>query len=712
MLKPQLLKNRKIQICFFWWVVLCVACNIVFLRLTALLNLPIYLDTIGTILMALVWGYLPGILVSVLTQIIYGFFIPDSVCYALIGVFVAIRASVFVQNEKKDFKKLICFIADSALICGLLGASFQWLLLEGPQLEYVEDTARLMAGNDKTVFFIGTVVLIIALNIIDKIITILVACGIYRFIPVKIRETLWNSNWKQTPISVKERKEITQNIKHGTPSLMVKVLVILMLVTVFTSVILGVVSARVNYEESKTRGKEMAADIAKYAASTMEPKFFEGFTATNAKVYEYRDVKYIQYNDMLLSLKKSIPLIGRLSVYYVKGDSIYAIFDTDDRYQISGTVGEKLERDKMPEDLISFITQVEGEDVREKVGVYKDKITSFEKVPVSDKTSFYVGTEVSLESYGMFLKRYATKMILTFSGFFALILAGGFTLAAHNLVYPIGVLEKSIDRFMESIEDQDELDESVRELEKIDIRTNDELERLYNSICQMANTAAEQMRSVMTLAKSNEQMQAGLVATMADIVENQNIDSKAHIQKTTAYVRIILQGLKRKGYYAEKLTLKYMGDVEMSTPLYDIGKIKIPDYILNKPDELSDEEFEIMKTHTTEGRKILDNTISSMRGENYLKEARNMAAYHHERWDGKGYPEGLHGEVIPLSARVMAIADVFDAITSKRVYKSANSYQEALDVILEGSGTKFDPKCVEAFADSFGEVKNILRKYS
>lgn len=129
--------------------------------------------------MALVGGYLPGIFVSVLTQIIYGLFIPDS-----------------------------------ALICGLLGASFQWLLLGGPQLEYVEDTARLMAGNDKTVFFICTVVLIIALNIIDKIITILVACGIYRFIPIKIRETLWNSNWKQTPISAKERKDITQNIKH------------------------------------------------------------------------------------------------------------------------------------------------------------------------------------------------------------------------------------------------------------------------------------------------------------------------------------------------------------------------------------------------------------------------------------------------------------------------------------------------------------------
>ena len=154
-----------------------------------------------------------------------------------------------------------------------------------------------------------------------------------------------------------------------------------------------------------------------------------------------------------------------------------------------------------------------------------------------------------------------------------------------------------------------------------------------------------------------------------------------------------------------------MSDVVRSAPLHDVGKINIPDNVLNKPGKLTDEEYEIMKTHTTAGMKIMEKAIDTVGGENYLKEARNMAAYHHERWDGKGYPEGLHGEVIPLSARIMAVADVFDALTSPRVYKPPFPLEKALAIIEEGKGTQFDEKCVEVFMDSLDEVKVILRKY-
>ena len=208
-----------------------------------------------------------------------------------------------------------------------------------------------------------------------------------------------------------------------------------------------------------------------------------------------------------------------------------------------------------------------------------------------------------------------------------------------------------------------------------------------------------------------ETMQNVLIITMADMVESRDSDTGAHVAKTAAYVRIILQGLKRNGYYAEKITDKYMRDVEMSAPLHDVGKINIPDAILNKPGKLTDDEYEIMKSHTIAGRKIMENAISSMEGDNYLKEARNMAAYHHERWDGKGYPEGLHGEVIPLSARIMAVADVFDALSSARVYKPAFPFEKAMQIIKDGSGTQFDPKCVEVFIESSAEVRKVLKRY-
>ena len=118
-----------------------------------------------------------------------------------------------------------------------------------------------------------------------------------------------------------------------------------------------------------------------------------------------------------------------------------------------------------------------------------------------------------------------------------------------------------------------------------------------------------------------------------------------------------------------------------------------------------------MKTHTTAGKNILESAISTVEGDNYLKEARNMAGYHHERWDGKGYPEGLHGEVIPLSARVMAVADVFDALVSPRIYKPPFPLEKALQIIQEGSGTQFDPKVVEVFMEALPEVKNVMNKY-
>ncbi|MCR5033596.1 MAG: HD domain-containing protein, partial [Lachnospiraceae bacterium] len=326
-------------------------------------------------------------------------------------------------------------------------------------------------------------------------------------------------------------------------------------------------------------------------------------------------------------------------------------------------------------------------------------------------TPCYVITEVSLEYMADYMKTFLLKVMLLLAGFFLLILACGMWISGFFMVYPINTIAECVDGFVKAGDDQAALDENVRRLRSLDIQTQDETEKLYHSLCTMAAGMAEQLRDIRHYTDSTAQMQNGLIITMADMVENRDSDTGAHIQKTAAYVRIILDGLKRKGYYLEKLTPKYMEDVVMSAPLHDVGKINIPDAILNKPGKLTDEEYEIMKTHTTVGRIIMEKAISTVRGENYLKEARNMAGYHHERWDGKGYPEGLHGEVIPLSARVMAVADVFDALTSPRVYKPAFPLEKALEIISDGSGTQFDPKCVEAFMDSLAEVKLILMKY-
>ena len=192
-------------------------------------------------------------------------------------------------------------------------------------------------------------------------------------------------------------------------------------------------------------------------------------------------------------------------------------------------------------------------------------------------------------------------------------------------------------------------------------------------------------------------MQSGMITFMAEVVENRDDNTGGHIRRTAKYVEGIAKELKRQGLYRDVLTDRYMGDMVVAAPLHDIGKIHIPDAVLNKPGKLTEEEFEVMKTHTTAGEELLTHAKEELGESGYLKIAVEMAAYHHEWWNGKGYPYGISGEEIPLCARIMAVADVFDALTSKRCYKSAMPLEKAYAIIREESGTHFDPAVVEAF---------------
>ena len=192
-------------------------------------------------------------------------------------------------------------------------------------------------------------------------------------------------------------------------------------------------------------------------------------------------------------------------------------------------------------------------------------------------------------------------------------------------------------------------------------------------------------------------MQSGMITFMAEVVENRDDNTGGHIRRTAKYVECIASELKKQGIYSDILTDRYISDMVVAAPLHDIGKIHIPDAILNKPGRLTEEEFEVMKTHTTAGEELLIHAKEELGESGYLNTAVEMAAYHHEWWNGKGYPYGISREEIPICARIMAVADVFDALTSKRCYKSAMPLEKAYAIIREESGTHFDPAVVEAF---------------
>ena len=197
---------------------------------------------------------------------------------------------------------------------------------------------------------------------------------------------------------------------------------------------------------------------------------------------------------------------------------------------------------------------------------------------------------------------------------------------------------------------------------------------------------------------------------LADMVESRDENTGDHVRKTAAYTRIIMDKLREMDIYTDQLTDQFIFDVERSAPLHDIGKISISDTILNKPGKLTDEEFEIMKTHTIAGAAVIDQTIEKLPESGYLLEAKNIALYHHEKWNGRGYPEGLSGEDIPLSARIMAVADVFDALVSERCYKKAFSFDEAMDIIKKDAGSHFDPNVAEAFLQSRERVSEVMER--
>jgi putative two-component system response regulator len=187
------------------------------------------------------------------------------------------------------------------------------------------------------------------------------------------------------------------------------------------------------------------------------------------------------------------------------------------------------------------------------------------------------------------------------------------------------------------------------------------------------------------------------IFALAKLAESRDVETGAHLERVMNYSRILAQQLPAMGSYVDEIDPEFVRLVYGTSPLHDIGKVGIPDGVLLKPGRLDDREFEIMKTHAEIGAKTLDAALRRFPGAKFLRMARDIAASHHERWDGNGYPSKLARERIPLCGRIVAVADVYDALTSKRVYKNAFAHEVAKGLIVKESGTQFDPAIVAAF---------------
>jgi adenylate cyclase len=218
----------------------------------------------------------------------------------------------------------------------------------------------------------------------------------------------------------------------------------------------------------------------------------------------------------------------------------------------------------------------------------------------------------------------------------------------------------------------------------------------------------EQKKAYLALLESH----SATVDSMTRLATIHDDETGAHILRTKNYVKLLAEYFYNKKMYSDILTPDYINSIYEAAPLHDIGKIGIPDAILKKPGKLTEGEFEIMKTHVLLGRNVIKNTLTFYDKNDFLKVAYNIAFYHHEKWDGSGYPNGLKGDEIPIEAQFMTLGDVYDALISKRRYKKAFSFEEAERIIIEAEGRSYSPELIKAFIQLKEKFREIALKYT
>lgn len=206
-------------------------------------------------------------------------------------------------------------------------------------------------------------------------------------------------------------------------------------------------------------------------------------------------------------------------------------------------------------------------------------------------------------------------------------------------------------------------------------------------------------------------IQEHIIISLSNLVENRDSDTGEHVRRTSDYVYMIATEAKKAGIYTDILTDEYINMLKNAAPMHDIGKIVIPDAVLKKQGKLTPEEFEQIKTHTIEGGKIISDIVGPVQSPEFVTITQEIATSHHEKWNGKGYPYGLKENEIPLSARIMSLADVFDALTTPRCYKEPFSFEKSIEIIQQDRGIAFDPQLTNIFLANQDKLREIMNAY-
>jgi len=687
--QPQKLKGSFALLC------LCgVLINVLGKSSVTALGLPLFLDTLGTILAAAVGGALPGILVGFFSNLLNSVFDQQTVYYGMLNVMIAVLAARFARKDGfRRIPMLLLAILVFALIGGGLGSVLTWFLNDF-------GTGADLGGNA----FLAQLWRDLLIDLADKALVCVLAALILKLLPSGLWERFRFYGLQQAPLS--EEMKITARSRLSRKiSLRDKVLIAIAAATLLSALTATGVSVLLYHRTTVAEHMKLGRGVAGLVSITLDPERIDDYLTRGEQAEGYRETE-----EQLYRIRESSPDIEYIYVYQIREDGCHVVFDLDTEDLEGAEPGEIIPFDESFEPYLP--TLLTGGTIEPLItnDTYGWLLTVYVPVYRQDGSCCcYAAADISMGQLTEYEIVFFVRVISLFIGFFILLLALGLYLAEYNIILPINTMALAADAF--AYDSEAARAENVERLGALDIHTGDEIENLYRAL---AKTTEDTMRYIGDVKEKSEtitQMQNGLILVLADIVESRDQCTGNHIRKTAAYTQIILNQMRKDGIYADLLSDDYISNVVNSAPLHDIGKIQVPDAILNKHGKLTDEEFREMKTHTTAGGEIISKAIALVPDAGYLAEAKNLATYHHERWDGRGYPTGLKGEEIPLSARIMAVADVFDALVSRRSYKEPFTFEAAMNIIREGVGSHFDPQVAEAFLRAEPEVRRVAEQF-
>ncbi len=673
--------------------------------LAAALHLPLYLDCLGTVVVASLGGYIPGIVVGYVINVINGIGDGVSAYYGVLSVMIAVASVSFA--ERGWFRKpwgCAAAVVIYAVIGGILGSALTWFLYgmsfgEGISAPLAHRFFESGFGSE----FVSQLAADFLIDLLDKAVIVLLTAVILRLIPEGIGRRMRVVLWRQTPLNRAEQAQ-ARHMRTRSGSLRVRIIALLSAaLTIVVAVTVGICFS-LFHKATITAYSRMARSVANVAADVIDADRVEEFLALGEAAPGYAETEA-----QLSDVRASADEIEYVYVYQILEDGCHVVFDPDTEDLPGEDPGTVVPFDESFLPMLPELLAGEAIDPIVSNDSYGWLLTIYRPLKDSGgKCVCYVGVDISMVDLVNSESGFVAKVLSLFISFALLIIAIGLWLADCCLILPLNSMALAAGKFAYGKDYDEGLNlEAIRTL---GIRTGDEIENLYQAISKTSEDMVQYVRDVEEKTATITRMQDSLIEVLADMVESRDKYTGHHIKNTAAYARIIMEQMRREGIHADELTDTFIDNVVHSAPLHDVGKIEVSDTLLNKPGRLTDEEYAQMKYHTLAGQKIIARSAEAVSESHYLDEAQNLAGYHHERWDGQGYPYGLSGEAIPLSARVMAVADVFDALVSKRSYKEGFPIEKALDIIREGIGTQFDPQVAQAFLDAEAEVRLILEE--